>query len=97
MEGSIDIEQDLSEEEMRKLTNDQIIHFIFNKKYIYADIYWCFERTMSLGMRNLYLVPKPLSVMKAEIIIELKKVFPFEKPGQKKASDTGRSKSVHDK
>ena len=36
------------------MTDNQITHYIFNIKYIYADIYWCFERVMSLGVRNMY-------------------------------------------
>ena len=46
--------------------------FIFDEKYLFADIYWCFDRIMALGMRNMYQAPKSLSVMKAEIIKELK-------------------------
>ena len=68
-------------------------------KYLHADIYWCFERIMSLGMRNMFEVPKALSVMKAEIINELKPTFPFAKASQKKLKlpDMGRSQSVHEK
>jgi len=44
-----------------------IIKYIFSIKYVYADIYWCFERIMSLGIRNLYQITKDLATLKTEI------------------------------
>ena len=53
------------------MTDDEVTLYIFNEKYILADVYWCFERIMSLGVRNLYQVTKDLSTLKEEIIKEM--------------------------
>ena len=53
------------------MTDDEVTLYIFNEKYIFADIYWCFERVMSLGVRNLYQITKDLSTLKEDIIKEM--------------------------
>ena len=63
-----DFSKPIEPQDARSLTDNQITHYIFNTKYIWADIYWCFERIMSLGMRNMYQVTKDLTVLKQEII-----------------------------
>jgi len=49
------------------MSDNQITHYIFNVKYIYADIYWCFERVMSLGVRNMYQVTKEVTLIRDEV------------------------------
>lgn len=61
---NIDFSKPLTHAQVRYLTDNQLTHYIFSTKYIYADIYWCFERIMSLGMRNLYQVTKDVAVLK---------------------------------
>ena len=45
---------DLMLEEIEGLTDEQLIQIIFDENHTYADIYWCFERMMGLGIKYLY-------------------------------------------
>jgi hypothetical protein len=40
---------------------------LFDSSLIYADIYWCFERVMGLGVKHLYQVTKDIATLRAEI------------------------------
>lgn len=71
-QNQVDFSKPLTPMQVKNLSDNQITHFIFNTKYIYADIYWTFERIMSLGMRNMYQVQKDVSVLKQEIIREMR-------------------------
>ena len=50
----VDFSRKLDPQQVRQLSDHQITLYIFSIKYIYADIYWCFERIMSMGVRNMY-------------------------------------------
>jgi hypothetical protein len=54
-------------EEAQELSDDQIIEILFDSKHIYADIFWCFERIMALGVKYLYQVTKDIATLRAEI------------------------------
>jgi hypothetical protein len=60
----VDFDKPLDPLEVKHLTDNNITHYIFCTKYINADVYWCFERIMALGIRNLYQVTKDLTVLK---------------------------------
>ena len=67
----IDFSKELDIQQINNMTDDEVTLYIFNEKYIFADIYWCFERVMSLGVRNLYQITKDLSTLKEDIIKEM--------------------------
>lgn len=57
-----------SEDQLSQLSNEEIIDILFNEKHVYADIFWCFDRIMSLGVKQLYQVTKDMATLKKEII-----------------------------
>ena len=69
-ESSIDQEK-YTDEECMQLTNDQVIDILFDEKHVYADIFWCFDRMMSLGVKQLYQVTKDMATLKREVIQEM--------------------------
>lgn len=42
------------QEVVKHQESDDLINVVFDEKYAFADIYWLFERLMSLGVRCLY-------------------------------------------
>ena len=60
-----------SEEQLSHLSNEEIIDILFNEKHVYADIFWCFDRIMSLGVKQLYQVTKDMATLKKEIIQQI--------------------------
>ena len=44
----------LKDEEILALTEDQMIVLLFDQWHTYADIYWCFDRVLGLGIKYLY-------------------------------------------
>jgi hypothetical protein len=40
---------------------------MFDSDQIYADIFWCFERVMGLGIKYLYQVTKDIATLRLEI------------------------------
>ena len=61
----------LTEEEIIALDDDQMVELLFNQKHTYADIYWCFDRLLGLGIKYLYQVTKDMATLKKEICIEM--------------------------
>lgn len=57
-------------------SDNSIIDFIFSEKHVMADIYWCFDRMMQFGIKNLYQVTKDVSQLKAEICARLEMDHP---------------------
>ena len=57
-------------------SDSAIIDFIFSEHHVMADIYWCFDRMMQFGIKNLYQVTKDVSQLKAEICARLEMDHP---------------------
>ena len=49
------------------MTDDQLIQIIFNEKHAYADVYWCFETMLGLGIKGLYEVTKDMFTLRKEM------------------------------
>ena len=47
-------QQVYTQEEAQLLSDDQVMDIMFDSSQIYADIFWCFERVMGLGIKQLY-------------------------------------------
>ena len=54
-------------EEAQKLSDDLVMEILFDSSHIFADIFWCFERVMALGVKYLYQVTKDIATLRAEI------------------------------
>jgi len=63
-----------------------VCQYLFDEKLIYADIYWCYDRIMAYGMRNMFQITKDLAVLKKEIVEEMKL-----KRDKKEAAGKGKS------
>mmetsp|Transcript_14926 Transcript_14926/g.23108 ORF Transcript_14926/g.23108 Transcript_14926/m.23108 type:complete len:99 (+) Transcript_14926:253-549(+) len=44
-----------------------MIGFLFSRRHAYADVYWCFDRIMNLGIKHLYSVSKDMGQVKKEM------------------------------
>lgn len=59
------------------MTLDQVTEYIFSLRHLYADVYCCFERAMSLGLRTMYQSTKALSDLKLEVVRDIRQTFNF--------------------
>ena len=53
--------ENLSEKQIAQLKDDDLMKILFDKKNTFADIYWCFDRLMSMGVKHLYQVTKDIT------------------------------------
>ena len=77
-----------NEAELQQLSNEQIIDILFNEKHIYADIFWCFHRIMSLGVKQLYQVTKDMATLKKEIISQIQNDSPANSQKEEKKNQS---------
>ena len=53
------------------MSDNQLIGFLFSRRHAYADVYWCFDRVMNLGIKHLYQVTRDMGQIKKELMKKL--------------------------
>mmetsp|Transcript_6954 Transcript_6954/g.11698 ORF Transcript_6954/g.11698 Transcript_6954/m.11698 type:complete len:151 (-) Transcript_6954:332-784(-) len=64
---SSSLEERLRETEEEEVSEGDISLLLFSSRNVFADVYWCFDRLMNMGIKYLYQVTRDISEIKKEI------------------------------